>query len=541
MGRETLPLKPNRFTIVLLSLYNIESHSLRTLHVILKNAGFNVTSFFFKRREPDNTFNKHSPAEIDHLINQIKMLNPSIVGISVMSAFFDLASEITKKIKEQMHTMVLWGGIHPTIRPDQCLNTADIVCVGEGEYVILELAEKMSKGEEISNIRNLWFKNNQNVIKNELRPLIQDLDSVPFPDYSSDDKYIVDWNKISPCNYSGVIQYFGMSFMTSRGCPFSCTYCANSILKDIYQNKGGYIRQRSVDNVIRELEYSKKKYNLRSICFEDDLFTINNDWLMEFRLKYKRSVGLPFSCYGRAGYTTEEALRFLKDAGCVHLQIGIQSGSERIKRSYFRRYDTNQEVVRLAQTLHNLGITYGCDILMENPLETEEDRQATLSILLKLPKPFSLNTHTLVHFPEYELTKFLLKNKLISERDVEDIRKESFEHNRWNPYLDLKRDKVNMFWNCIYFLASIKSLLPEKFIIGLSHNRILMENPRYFLKALRLCAGFNRLKNISYYITHPVNIPAMLRRKLIRSRLFSKIMHMIFLCFTYIAVVYSHL
>lgn len=509
--------KSNQFTIVLLSLYNIESHSLRTLHAILKNADFNVTSLFFKRRELDNTFNKHSSAEIDYLVNQIKRLNPSIVGISVMSAFFDLASEITKKIKEQTHTTILWGGIHPTIRPEQCLNAADIVCVGEGECTILELAEKMSRGEEISNIRNLWLKNGQGVIKNELRPLIQDLDSVPFPDYSGDDKYVVDGNKISPCDYTDVTRYLGMNFMTSRGCPFSCAYCANSILRNIYQNKGEYIRQRSVDNVIRELEYLKKKYDLHSIRFEDDVFTINNDWLTEFRSKYKRSVGLPFLCYGRAGYTTEEALRLLKDAGCVHVQIGIQSGSERIKRDYFRRYDTNQEVVRLARTLRNLGIAYGCDILMENPLETEKDRQETLSILLKLPRPFLLNTHTLVHFPEYELTKFLLKNKLISEKDVEDIRKESFEHNRWNPYLDLRRDKVNMFWNCIYFLTSIKSPLSEKFIIRLSHNRILRKNPGYFLRAILLLrAGLNKLKSINYYIAHPVHIPAMLRRKLIK-------------------------
>lgn len=515
--KEAFPQKSDRFTIVLISLYNIESYSIRTLHIILKNAGFNVTSLFFKRREKNNTYNKYSSLEIDHLISQIKRLNPSIVGISLMSTFFDLAAEITKKIREQIDTLILWGGIHPTIRPDQCLNIADIVCIGEGEGPILELVEKFSKGEEISNIRNLWIKNNQTIIKNELRPLIQDLDSIPYPDYSSDDKYIIDGDSTFPCNYNDTIQYLGgINFMTSRGCPFACTYCANSILRNIYQNKGKYIRQRSVDNVIRELEYLKENYDLRFIRFEDDVFTINDEWLKEFRLKYKKSVGLPFSCYGHAGYTTEEVLRLLKDTGCTWVQIGIQSGSERIKHDYFRRNDTNQEVIRLAQTLYKLGIRYGCDILMENPLETERDRRETLSLLLRLPKPFFLNTHTLTNFPEYELTKSLLKNKLISERDVEDIRKESFEHNRWNPYLDFKRDKINMFWNCIYFLASITSILPEQFIINLSHARILKENPAFFLRTiLLLTAGFNRIKvkRISHYIMYPLEILVMLRRK----------------------------
>lgn len=493
--------------IVLVSLYNLEAPSVRTLHAILKNADFKITSLFFKRKEFDNSFSKYSSSEIDYLVGQIKSLDPSIVGISVMSAFFDLASLVTKKIKEQTSALVIWGGIHPTIRPEQCLDVADIVCVGEGEGPVLELAQRISKGEEINNTQNLWIKNNQGIIKNELRPLIQDLDSIPFPDYSSDNKYVIEGNNKFPCNYNDVIRHLGMYFMTSRGCPFSCTYCVNSVLRNIYKDKGKFIRQRSVDNVILELEYLKKNYNISFVHFQDEIFAIDKEWLKEFELKYKKSIGISFSCYVRAGFTKEDRLQLLKDAGCARIQIGIQSGSERIKRLYFGRTDTSEEIIGLTKAVHDLKMDCAVDILMENPLETEEDRQETLALLLKLPKPFFLNTHTLTHFPEYELTKFLLKNKLISEGDIEGTKKESFESNRWNPFLDSKRDKINMFWNCLYFLASTKSILSENFIIRLSHNRILKENPKVFLKSVLL------LNTVSYYIAHPLEVSDMLRRK----------------------------
>lgn len=513
--RGALSQRLGHSTIVLVSLYNIESYSVRTLHATLKRAGFSVTSVFFKRRETDNTYKQYSSSDIDYLISQIKELHPSVVGISVMSAFSDLASEITTKLKEHIDTLVVWGGIHPTIRPDHCLKVADVVCIGEGEGAILELAEKVSKGEDIRSIRNLWVKNKQSIIKNELRPLIHDLDSTPFPDYSSNDKYLIDHNQTIPCDYAEVVRYLGFSFMTSRGCPFSCAYCANSILRDIYRNNGKYIRQRSVYNVIRELEYVKKEYKLDCIRFEDDVFGINTEWLNEFRSQYKESIGLPFTCYGHSGYTTEAAVRILKDAGCIYMQIGVQSGSERIKRDYFKRTDTNQEVVTLAHTLHNLGIGYGVDILMDNPLEAEEDRQKTFGLLLRLPKPFALNTNTLTHFPEYELTKYLLKNNMISENDVEDIRKESFEHNRWNPTLDVRRDKVNMFWNGLYFLASLDSGMSEQFIIRLSHNRLLKGHPKLFLRIiLAIYRPKYRVQRISYYAMHPLEIPAMLGRRM---------------------------
>ena len=500
---KTMPVNANKqndsakFNIVLVSLYNTESYSVRTLHAALAKAGFNVTTLFFKERGPNNTYNKCSPREIEFLAEQIIHFDPAMVGISVMSAFFELASEITKKIKMQSPALVLWGGIHPTIRPDQCLSVADAVCLGEGEKAIAELAEKASRGYKIDDIKNLWVKTEQGILKNDLNSLIPNLDSIPFPDYSVNNKYIIEDSGITPCDYDQVMSKFGMNFMTSRGCPFSCTYCVNGILRKIYKNKGSYVRQRSVDNVINELDYLKKNFNLAHIRFEDDVFAcnFNFDWIDEFCEKYKKMINLPFSCYFHPKTTDERMVRLLKDAGLTHVSFGIQSGSEKIRHSYFKRFDTNQETIKTANIIAQSGISYSCDILMENPLEKNEDRRETLSLLLQLPKPFFVNTHTLTHFPEYELTNCLLANKLISEDDVEDVRKESFEHNRWNPYLDASRDPTNMLWSCLYHLASKKSFLSDKKIVQLSHSRILRRFPVFLLLLLKYWPALSSLKS----------------------------------------------
>jgi len=454
--------------IVLLGLYDPDCFSICILHAILKKAGFNVSSIFLKRQNRDLSMTPASNDEISCLVRQIKRLNPDLVGISVRTVLFQLACRITKEIKQETGSLVIWGGVHPTIRPYQCLESADIVCVGEGEEAIVELAERLSKGEGINDIKNLCFKSNGKIIRNEIRPLIQNLDSIPLPDYSSENKYFVENGLVLPHRHCADI------FLTSRGCPFSCTFCCNSVLRQIYQGKGSYVRRRSVDNVIEELIRGKEFRNLKRVAFVDDVFTFDFEWLKEFCLKYKKFINLPFSCYCHPKATNEEMIRILKDAGLTNAGIGIQSGSEKIRHEYFQRYDTNEEILKAVRILHKYGIDFHCDILMENPLETEKDRQEAFNLFLEMPKPFYVNTHSLTYFPELKLTNLLLEKGIISEDDIEDRRQESYK--RWCPHLDLTRNKENMFWADLYFLASRK--LPKWIVVRLSRSVFLKRHPK---------------------------------------------------------------
>src|SRR4030042_1731490 len=259
--------------IALIGLYDTDSFSICTLHATLKREAFNVSTIFFKRLSKDLTIIPPQDREISCLVRQVKELNPDIIGISVRTVLFQIASQITKAIKQESGALVVWGGVHPTIRPCQCLESADIVCVGEGEGPIVDLATRFSKGEGIDDIKNLCFKKNGAIIRNEIRPLVENLDSMPFPDYSSEDKYFLENGKVVPHRaHTNMI-------MTSRGCPFSCSFCCNSALRKIYDGKGRYVRRRSVDNVIDELIQAKKTRNLKNVSFQDDVFTFDIEWL----------------------------------------------------------------------------------------------------------------------------------------------------------------------------------------------------------------------------------------------------------------------
>lgn len=468
--------------VILIALYDLDSFAVRTLHAVLKEAGFNVNSIFFKLLNPNNTMDPPSSNEINCLIKLIKELEPNLIGISVRSTLFKLASKITKEIKRELNASVIWGGVHPTIRPYQCLEFADIVCIGEGEGAIAELATQLLKGGQIDNIQNLWIKKENKIIRNNLRPLIQDLDLMPFPDFSNESKYLVENGNV--LLLPGPDKKTTYCIMTSRGCPFNCTYCSNNVLRRIYEDKGKYVRRRTVENVIEELVQAKKRFkNLASIGFGDDVFTFNIDWIRRFCDQYKKAVNLPFFCYCHPKTTNEEMIQLLKDAGVFCMTMGIQTGSKEFRHKYFERYDTNEEIVRSAEILHKYKIDCAYDVIMDNPLETNENRWETFNLLLKLPKPFDLHTHTLTHFPETKFTNLLLEKGIISENDIEDQKQESYE--RWTPSLDLRRNKENLFWDNLYYLAKRK-YVPRGFVIWLSHIDFLKKHPKPLTLLLRL-------------------------------------------------------
>ncbi len=181
------------------------------------------------------------------IIKQLKLFRPDLVGVSIDTESYQWACTMARMVKEQMPNVpIIFGGIHPTSVPERVIKNdfVDMLCVGEGEYPMLELANSMEKGKIDYSIKNIWFKKDGQVIQNEIRPLIQDLDSLPMPDkelyYSASPHF-------SQCYY----------IMTSRGCQYNCSYCCHSYLKKLYKDKGRYLRYRSIDNIIKELLQAK--------------------------------------------------------------------------------------------------------------------------------------------------------------------------------------------------------------------------------------------------------------------------------------------
>jgi radical SAM superfamily enzyme YgiQ (UPF0313 family) len=260
------------------------------------------------------------------------------------------------------------------------------------------------------------------------------------------------------------------------------------VLRDVYAGMGRYVRRRSVAGVMEELHAAKRNFpNLSFVSFEDDVFTFDLKWLREFKERYKAEINRAFFCYCHPQATSEAMIGLLKEAGVVTMTMGIQSGSQEVRHKYFQRNDTNAQILRAAAILGRFGVHCSYDIIMDNLLESEADRRATLDLLLGLPRPFELHTHSLTHFPETTLTRLLLERGLIRREDVEDIKQQSYR--RWTPSLDLRRDRENLFWDNLYYMASKRSF-PEGLIRWLSRRGALRRWPRALTLLLRLTSNY---------------------------------------------------
>jgi len=247
MNRYSDPLN-----VVLIALYKFQNFPIRILHSVLENIdGIAPHTIFFKNHYT-NDIRPPTPKEEGLFIEKIAELNPSIVGMSVYSPYFSVAKRLTKIIKENSSAAVVWGGIHPTIMPQASIEETDIICMGEGEGAITDLVTSIRDGKEYHQIPNLWVNKNGNVVKNSMRPLEQDLDSIPFAAYAKDSFYFIGSNTLT--TEDPTLSFPILDIMPARGCPFGCAYCVNSLLRPMFKDLGPFVRRRSVSNVISELK-----------------------------------------------------------------------------------------------------------------------------------------------------------------------------------------------------------------------------------------------------------------------------------------------
>ncbi len=461
------------FHIVLVALYGTENAGVRYLQAFLKREGFKVSVVFF--REWRNNNNQYPTQEdVDLLINLLKKLNPSLVGFSFISSFVSIARDLTLQIKKNLDVPILWGGIHATTSPEECLEYADFVCIGEGEGPLLDLSKALSSGNSPKNIPNIWLKEEGKVHKTPSRMLIQDLDILPFPDYTDEGKYLIDFGKV----YEGEPTRKGAEYRIycSRGCPYACSYCYNSILKRIYKGKGKYYRHRSPHHVIEELKQAKKLFpKLRRVKIDDDTaFAFGKDWVEEFCRLYKKEIGVPFECLIHPHLLREDLLTMLKDAGLIKVQIGIESASESEMRDVFKRAPGNRHILEFAKMNQRLGLEVVYDVIIDNPLATEEDKKALFEFLLELPPPYKLYLYSLVIFPGTELAEDLLRKGIISKEDIEGVNTKAWRQFRVS--LDWPRPPEDIYWLSLILLVS-KPFIPRGFVKWLSERKYFRKNP----------------------------------------------------------------
>jgi len=442
--------------ILLISIQSdIHCFGLRNISTYLKRYGDSVckiTCLFLPGQIKELLKNENK----NKILNFIGNGKFDIIGFSIMSNFMSKAKILTKEIKKVTNSIVIWGGIHPTIFPQECLTYCDYVCIGEGEEPFLKFIKSFNS-LDCQNINNFGFKKKEKVVLNDTCGPIQDLDKIPVMDYDFDTNFIFLNNKIQKMGQKELKQFMGnnLTLITSRGCAFSCSYCCNSTLCKISKEYRKIRRQNPV-RIINDIIYLRKKLGfIEHIMFDDDDFLstdISN--LKLFACLYKEKIKLPFYVTGIIAATlTEEKLAILVDAGLQNVRLGIQSGSDRVNYEIYNRrvpLDKTKSAISIINKSKKKLKLPRYDIIMDNPWETKDDKIKTVKFLNEIPQPFVINKFSLTLYPGTDLF-----DRAIKENRIKDIEKEVYNKKFNTP--------ENTLSNFLIFVISIVKL--PKFLV----------------------------------------------------------------------------
>ncbi|MFH1103171.1 MAG: radical SAM protein [Pseudomonadota bacterium] len=310
--------------------------------------------------------------------SEVEKYNPQTLGFSCTTGMHHRAIYFAHHYK-QAHpgTISLFGGPHPTFYPEMVNHPdVDYVCIGEGEEAANELGKALDGEGDSTKIQNLWIHKNGYIIKNPVRPLIENLDCLPWPDRTYYDRYPQAKRETSK------------NFMAGRGCAYKCNFCANHTLMKLYHGKGKWVRFRSAENVIEEIKFVKNHYPLRFVGFSDDILIINRNWLYPFLNLYKKEIGLPFLSTVRANLVDEELVVALKEAGCISTVFGVESGVERIRNNELAKGVKDEHIYEAARLFHKHKIQFGTYNMVGLPGETLEDTVRTVKMNAEIHPDF---------------------------------------------------------------------------------------------------------------------------------------------------------
>jgi len=496
---------------------DIDLTGFKYLHYYLLKNNINSTLLFIPETKKEN---------FGSIKNFISKLNPVLIGFSLMSDSYLQTRELTRYIKDNFKTKIIWGGIHPTIAPEQCLEYADFVCIGEGEKTMLETAYAISNGKDPKQINNLCYLDGGRMIRNPLYPLIADIDSLPQGDHvpisgfvQESDGKIISLDKRMFAKYS---RFKGKIYdvMSSRGCPFSCTYCVNHFIKKLYENNNN-IRRRSIETVIQEVEKAvRDNPDLEYINFMDDCFlSCDNDYLRKFCEEYKKRIRLPFWVKATPAYINEEKVKILKDAGLAWIEIGLQSGSDRVLKEIYNRKSLKADFLNSQKLFVKYNISSICDVILDNPFETEGDKLEMIQTFMDAPKPFYPQFFSLTFYHGTKIREMVEKEHPEAIRDEDSLKKDYMLYHknaindmirlsafmpgkRMKKIVDLyKTDKNGLKFKISLTAAKMSLLLTEpivyfriiKMSLNGSYVRTFKIMPTYFKKGLH--RYLNQFKN----------------------------------------------
>ena len=315
----------------------------------------------------DSVINKYSNEKI---IELLKNQGPDIIGLSFGTQSRLYAFDLIRLIKKDFPSIpIVVGGPHPTLTANDLLQNIpeiDIVVRGEGEYSFLNLIKTIDKRGDLRNVKGISFRNEKGQIVHNLnREPISDLDSLPLP--ARDLLPIDDYRQTIPLS-----DKICTSMITSRGCPYNCVYCSTS------EQWGHKIRQRSPKNVVDEIEYLMKTYKLDGVGFFDDVFTMDKKRVIQICQEIiRRKLNIYWWCEARANTIDREMVEWMKKAGCEHISMAIESGSNKILKN-IKKAITVEQGIEAAKLIKKAGIKLKVFFMHGLPGETYQDIKKTV-------------------------------------------------------------------------------------------------------------------------------------------------------------------
>lgn len=373
-------------------------HGIAFLSAVLKQAGHKTALIHITE-----------PLVKEKFTSIVEQENPDLVAFSATSNMFPTTKYYAQLVKDSIDIPIICGGIHPTIAPEEAIKSSaiDMICVGEGEYALKELCNKMESNESILNIANIWIKKNGKIYRNKVRPLIQNLDELPFPDRGIYDSSLLKDTKLKRA-----------VFMASRGCPYDCSYCCNHILKNV--STGKYVRFRSVNNVIREISMVIETNPVEYAIFHDDIFTLSKSWLREFSQNYSAQIGLPFICNSRVNLLDEEIISLLKKAGCREIWMGIESGNDYIREQVLNRKIKREKIIKTFSLCKKHSISVSAYNMVGLPFEDLKKVLDTIRLNAYI-KPDSMQVSIFYPFPGTEIYGICRENNFLTNKEVDNV------------------------------------------------------------------------------------------------------------------------
>ena len=413
----------------------------------------------------------------DDLDASIGKINPEIVAYSVNIFGYKKIIEANKNAKKHRNFISIMGGPHPTYSPETFPESGmDVYCVGEGEYAFKEFLLQVEKGESFDDVANLITENKANPV----RPLIRNLDELPFSD--RDLVLSNSFLKNTPKK----------TFYATRGCPFKCSYCSNNYYHELYKAKGPIVRRFSVERIIQEIEDVKSKYRMDFIKFGDDLFALKvDDWLEEFTDKYSKRIRIPFNCYLRLDRINDDLLKLLKKAGCFSVHLSLDSTSEYVREEILQRNMLDTDIIKNLRKIRSYGINTWVNYMLAVPNSTLRDDLNTIKISRKARVTYP-SYSTTVPMKGTKLYNYCAKRRIIDPvTHVGDMTGCS-EKSTLSCFTEIEK---NIRYN-IYLLGAVIAKLPFPLhLIGLLMIRIIPPN-----------SFFKKIRSIfySYYIENKI-------------------------------------